>query len=257
MIVLLSPAKTFDVTTPVVPTVHTTPRLLDQSEQLIKVMSKQSVASIREMMRVSEKTAVLTIERYRNFQTPFTPDTARPAISTFNGDVYRGLDAPATFTTEDYDRAQQVLRILSGLYGLLRPLDLIQPYRLEMHIKVPTRRGKNLHQFWGDLITDLMAQDLAVSPGQCCVVNLASTEYSSAVDLARFRTVVSPRFEDISATGERKLISLYAKRARGLMAGWIIRNRIDDLDALKDFAIDGYSYDKNASTPEIPVFFRP
>lgn len=254
---LLSPAKTFDLTTPVVPEQPTGPRLLDQSEILVRTMRRYSPATMRSLMKVSEEIAALNVERFRAFETPFTPDNARPAISMFAGDVYRGLDAVGTFSSEDHAQAQQMLRILSGLYGVLRPLDLIQPYRLEMHIPVRTRRGGTLHDFWGDRLTRLLAADLVDSPGAPVVVNLASREYSSAVSFPGLGAeVISPRFEDISASGQRKVISLFAKLARGRMAGWIIRERITHPDELVDFALDGYHYDPETSTPTIPVFFR-
>ena len=257
MIVLLSPAKTFDLATPVVDREPTQPRLLDQTEILVRTMRRYSPATMRKLMKVSEEIAQLNVERFRAFETPFTPENARPAISSFDGDVYRGLQAPTTFSTDDHDHAQQSLRILSGLYGLLRPLDLIQPYRLEMHIPLRTRRGTSLHAFWGDRLTRLLAADLKQAPGAPVLVNLASQEYSSAISFPALGVeVISPRFEDISASGQRKVISFFAKHARGRMAAWIIQQRLEDPERLVDFDLDGYRYDPETSTPTAPVFFR-
>lgn len=253
---LLSPAKTFDLSTPVVPQQTTTPRLLDQSEMLVRAMRRYSVAGVRKLMKVSEDIATLNVTRFQEWETPFTSENSRPAISTFAGDVYRGLEAPANFSAADYDQSQQVLRILSGLYGVLRPLDLIQPYRLEMHVPLKTRRGANLHDFWGTRLTKQLSADLAESPGESVVINLASNEYSSAVQLPKLGEVISPRFEDISSTGQRKVISLFAKLARGKMAGWLIKNRITSAEVLPDFDLDGYRFDPETSTHQVPVFFR-
>lgn len=256
MLVLLSPAKSLDESSPLRTPRCTQPRLLDQSEALIEIMRTYSVADLRKLMKISEELAELNVERYRDFETPFNEHNARPAIAMFTGDVYQGMDAYHRFQADDYEQAQRVLRILSGLYGLLRPLDLMQAYRLEMGTKVPSRRGEDLYEWWADRITSLIREDLDESPGEKCVINLASNEYFSAVQPHDLPCVISPRFEDLSSKGERKIISFHAKRARGMMAGWIVREKIDTPDQLVHFDESGYRYDPEVSTEEVPVFFR-
>ena len=258
MIVLLSPAKTFDLATPVVDREPTQPRLLDQTEILVRTMRRYSPATMRKLMKVSEEIAQLNVERFRAFETPFTPENARPAISSFDGDVYRGLQAPTTFSTDDHDHAQQSLRILSGLYGLLRPLDLIQPYRLEMGTALTTGRGRDLYEYWGDLPSELLRADLMDAPGSDAVINLASQEYFGVINPRVIGApIISPRFEEITPSGERRMVSFYAKYARGAMAGWLVINRVRSLRKIREFDAEGYHYDPQVSTPTQPVFVRP
>ncbi|MEA4944458.1 MAG: peroxide stress protein YaaA [Propionicimonas sp.] len=257
MLILLSPAKALDVTSPLPKVAVTQPRLLAQAEELAAVMRTRSVADLAALSGISDELAALNAGRWADFHTPFTRRNARPAVLAFNGDVYQGLDARHRFDTRDYTEAQKTVRILSGLYGVLRPLDLIQPYRLEMGTRLETDRGRSLYEWWGTTITDLLGADLASSPGADVVVNLASAEYSGAVDAARLGApVVSPRFEDTDARGRRTVISFYAKRARGELAAWLVARRARTASVLKRFDGAGYRYDKTASTAQVPVFVR-
>lgn len=257
MLTLLSPAKSLDLTSPLATRKHTQPRLLSQAGELIEVMRDKSVAEVASLMDISEELAAVNVERYRDFSAPFSPDNARPAVLMFDGDVYRGMAAPS-FDERDFTEANKSVRILSGLYGVLRPLDLIQPYRLEMGTALRTDRGANLYAWWGTRVTDLLTEDLAESPGADLVVNLASGEYSGVVDFDRLGVpVVSPRFEDQGPKGDWKVISFPAKKARGMMAGWLVRNRARNRRALLGFEEGGYRYQPELSTPDVPVFRRP
>lgn len=257
MLVLLSPAKTLDLETPVPTGLRCTqPRLLDDTQAIVDVMETKSPADLARLMHISDSLAELNAQRYAEFSLPFTRRNARPALFTFAGDVYVGLDA-ASFDRRDLTEAGKTVRMLSGLYGLLRPRDLIQPYRLEMGTALATSRGKDLYEFWGSTLTDLVATDAEASPGATAVVNLASNEYSTAVDLAGLDLpVVSPRFEDRNPKGSWAVISFYAKRARGLMAAWMVHRRVRRLGQLKQFDVDGYRYAPDVSTPDVPVFRR-
>lgn len=257
MLTLLSPAKSLDYDSPLPTTKHTEPRLLDEAEALVGVMRDKSVREVRELMSLSEDLAVLNVERYQDFTTPFTTDNARPAVLAFAGDVYTGMGAPERFTERDFTEANKTVRILSGLYGVLRPLDLMQPYRLEMGTKLRTDRGDTLYDWWGSTITDLLNADLADSPGPQGFVNLASNEYFGAVDSDRLDgSIVTPRFLDQAKDGSYKVISFWAKHARGAMAGWIVRNRVRTWKGLVDFAEDGYRYDEERSADDQPTFVR-
>lgn len=250
MLILISPAKSLDLRSPAPDHQTTEPRMLDDTARLATIMAGKTSADLRTLMDVSEEIATLNVERYRNFQ-PGTPDEARPAAVTFNGAVYRGME-PHLFTTRDWTEAQKVLRILSGLYGVLRPLDRIQPYRLEMGTALHTDRGSTLVDWWGERIRTLIEADLAESPGAKVIVNLASAEYFrpvKGIDAA----VISPRFESRDRQGRWKVISFTAKTARGLMAGWLVRNRVRIPGALKSFDV-GWRYHAAGSTPEVPVF---
>lgn len=257
MLILLSPAKTFDLDSPLATKRHTQPRLLEDSEELIDELRVLSVSDFSKLMDISQDLAALTAERAADFELPFTPANARQAVLTFNGEAYRGLDAPNRFDTRDFTEAQKTLRLLSGLYGVLRPLDLIQPYRLEMGTRLRTTRGRDLYDFWGTTIGDLLKKDLADSPGADVVINLASKEYSSAVDLdALGAPMIAPRFEDTDARSRRSVVTVYAKHARGTMAAWLIQNRVRRVSQIKDFGGDGYRYDPAQSTEHVPVFWR-
>lgn len=257
MLALLSPAKSLDLESPLPTRRHSQPRLLAEAEQLVAVMRGKSPEELRELMGISGELAALNADRFAAFDAPFTTRNARPAIYTFAGDVYQGLDA-RRLDARDLTEAQKTLRILSGLYGLLRPLDLIQPYRLEMGTRLATDRGDSLYRWWGSGITDLVVADLEDSPGADAVVNLASAEYSGAVDLDGIDArVVTPRFEDQGPKGDWKVVSFSAKRARGLMAAWIVRNRVRSVRALSDFDDGGYGLVPDLSRPDAPVFRRP
>ena len=257
MLTLLSPAKSLDLDSPLPTRTHTQARLLAESEQLVAIMRGKSPEELGELMGISPELAELTATRFADFELPLTPRNARPAIFLFAGDVYRGMAAATRFDARDLTEAGKTLRILSGLYGLLRPLDLIAPYRLEMGTPLATDRGDSLYRWWGSRITEQVAADLAASPGPAVLVNLASVEYSTAVDLdALDARVVTPRFEDQGPGGDWKVISFSAKRARGLMAGWMVQRRVRSVRALRGFDEGGYRLAAELSTPDAPVFRR-
>lgn len=231
--------------------------MLDGAEELVGIMATKSPRDIAELMGVSAELAELNFERFQDWQRPFTPDSSRPAVLAFNGDVYLGLDAANTFGERDFTHAQKVLRILSGLYGVLRPLDLMMPYRLEMGSKLPNDRGKNLYDFWRDDVTKLLAADLADSPGADVVVNLASNEYFGVVDTQGLGArVISPAFLDSKAGGPYKTVSFFAKRARGAMSQFLIKERVNTIKAITEFDGMGYRYSADQSTDDRPVFLR-
>lgn len=256
VLTVISPAKTLDLTSKLPTTRHSEPRLVAESSQLIEVMRTKSPEQIAQLMHISDDLAHLNAARYQDYEPTHSPENSRPAALTFAGDVYQGL-AATTFTERDLTEAQKTLRILSGLYGLLRPLDLIQPHRLEMGTRLATARGRTLYDWWGSTVTDLLAEDLAASPGTKVLVNLASQEYFAVVDPQRLGIkVISPRFEDRGRDGVPRVVSFHAKRARGTMAAWLIRNRVRTVSALQDFTGNGYTWDPTRSTPEVPVFVR-
>jgi len=258
MLALLSPAKTLDLDSRLPTRKHTEPRMLEESQRLIDVMVTRTPDEIAALMDISDDLADLNARRYRDFERPFTPRNARPAVLMFAGDVYQGMAVRERFGERDFTEANKTLRILSGLYGLLRPLDLIQPYRLEMGVRLQTERGRSLYEWWGDRITDLLRADLAASPGADVLVNLASHEYFSAVDAdALDARLISPRFEDEDAQGRYRVVSFSAKRARGEMAAWLVLNRVRSAAALKGFDGAGYRFVAGESTPGVPVFRRP
>ena len=257
MLILLSPAKSLDFETKPATRKHSEPRLVAESEKLIGIMREKSPADISRLMDISEELATLNAERYSRFDAEHTPKNARAAVLAFNGDVYQGLAAPDTFDARDFTEAQKTIRILSGLYGVLRPLDLIQPHRLEMGTRLTTPRGRNLYEWWGDKVTDQVKRDLDCSPGADVVVNLASNEYFGVIRPERLGVrVVSPRFEDRGPSGEPRVVSFYAKRARGLMASWLVKDRSRTPSRVFEFSADGYELDEARSTKDQPVFVR-
>ena len=254
MLIVISPAKTLDFDTPPVTATFSQPDLLDRSEQLIDLLSTKSPADIGALMKISPKLAELNVERYHQWSTPFTPENAKQAILAFKGDVYTGLDAE-TLPQAELEYAQTHLRILSGLYGVLRPLDLMQAYRLEMGIKLVNENGKNLYEYWGNVITDKINEQLN-SIDSDVLLNLASNEYFKSVNAKSIKAdIVTPVFRDWK-NGQYKLISFYAKKARGLMSAWVIKNKIEDIKALSKFNVDGYQYSINDSDAHNPVFLR-
>ena len=257
MLIVVSPAKALDFESPLPTKKYSEPEMLDRSQELVGVMVHKSPDDLSRMMSISPQLGEINFERFQDWTLPFTPDNARPAVLAFNGDTYVGLDVRGSFSERDYTHAQKVLRILSGLHGVLRPLDLIQPYRLEMGSKVQTDRGRTLYDFWGHDVTDRLNADLAASPGAKVLVNLASHEYFSVVQADRIDArIVSPRFLDAKGDGEHKIVGFFAKRARGTMASWIVRERITSARRLVDFDADGYRYDESRSTPDEPTFTR-
>lgn len=254
MLILISPAKTLDYQSELATTRYTQPELLDYSQQLITEARKLSAPQIASLMGISDKLADLNATRFHDWQPDFTPDNARQAILAFKGDVYTGLQAE-TFSDADFDFAQQHLRMLSGLYGVLRPLDLMQPYRLEMGIRFANAKGKDLYSFWGDVITRKLNEALAAQ-GDKLVVNLASDEYFKAVKPKALEgEIVKPVFLD-EKNGKFKVISFYAKKARGLMTRYIIQKRLTTAEQLTGFDLDGYQFDEAASKGAELVFTR-
>jgi len=258
MIIVLSPAKSLDFETPPSLTECTQPAFLDQSQLLIRHLRRFSLKELAQLMSISDPLATLNAARYANWQLPFTPDNAKQAVLAFNGDVYDGLDA-ATLSPAALQFAQGSLRILSGLYGVLRPLDLIQPYRLEMGTRLTNQRGKDLYAFWGERIVD--ALNLAIRESKATMLlNLASEEYFRSVTANNLcAQVIQPVFEDWSGSqsvGKYKVVSFYAKRARGLMARYALSKRLKKVDGLKKFSAEGYAFAIDASTEQRWVFRR-
>jgi cytoplasmic iron level regulating protein YaaA (DUF328/UPF0246 family) len=224
MLIVIAPAKSLDYDSPLPTSKHSFPSMLDQSRRLVDLMAAKPPDELARLMRISASLAEITSERFLEWATPFRPENSRPALLAFSGDVYAAMDAAGTFTERDYTHAQKVLRILSGLYGVLRPLDLMQPYRLEMGLPLP---------------------------------NLASDEYFRSIRAEEIEApVITPRFLVSKAGSEPTGNGFAIKRARGAMTGWIIRNRVRSIRALRDFAEDGYRYNPERSDPHAPVFVR-
>lgn len=255
MLIVLSPAKKLDFESDsVAADAGSAPRLMNDTEDLVKAARKLKASDLKAMMGVSDAIADLNVERFKSFTVPFTSANARPAMDAFKGDVYVGLDVP-TMSAEDRQFTDKHVRILSGLYGLLKPLDLMQAYRLEMGTRFQSKRGTNLYQFWGDKIADLLRDDMATAGGDT-LVNLASTEYFKAVKLKTLgHRVITPQFKDIK-DGKSRVVSFLAKKARGEMARWAVDHRITDPLRLKDFEGGGYRFDGEASTETTWVFSR-
>ena len=254
MLTVLSPAKTLDYETAPITQSATLPRFMDQSALLVEDARGLDPDDIRALMGVSEQIAHLNHERFMNWQSESTSDNAKQAVLAFKGDVYTGLQAE-TLSEDDLDFAQTRLRILSGLYGLLRPLDLMQPYRLEMGLKFANQRGKNLYEFWGEQLTDTLNADL-VSAKTDVLINLASNEYFKAIKPRLLNAdIITPQFKDLK-NGQYKMISFFAKKARGVMARYIIDNRITEPEALKSFSEAGYYYSDAQSQGDQWVFLR-
>ncbi|TKB47410.1 peroxide stress protein YaaA [Thalassotalea mangrovi] len=254
MLIVVSPAKNLDYESPLTTEHFSQPELLDDSQELIERCRQLTPAELSSLMSISDKLAGLNAARFGEWHLPFTPDNARPAVLAFNGDVYTGLDAK-TFSEVDFEFAQQNLRILSGLYGVLKPLDLMQAYRLEMGTKLDNNRGANLYQFWGDIVTNKLNETLA-HEDDSVLINLASNEYFKVVKKKKLdATVITPAFKDWK-NGEYKMISFFAKKARGLMARYIIQNQLTEVEQLKGFDLDGYQYNEAMSTDATPVFTR-
>ncbi|MNZ46412.1 hypothetical protein D3C78_640930 [compost metagenome] len=254
MLLVISPAKTLDYETPPVTPRHTQPQYLDHAQELIQQLRELSPAQIAELMHLSDKLAGLNAARYGSWHPDFTPANAKQALLAFKGDVYTGLNAE-DFNEADFDFAQQHLRMLSGLYGLLRPLDLMQPYRLEMGTKLANARGKDLYAFWGERISTWLNEALAAQ-GDDILLNLASNEYFSSVKRKALNArVIDTEFKDLK-NGQYKIISFYAKKARGLMARYVIKERLQGPEGLKDFNYQGYRYSVEHSRPDSLVFLR-
>jgi cytoplasmic iron level regulating protein YaaA (DUF328/UPF0246 family) len=253
MLIVISPSKALDFETKPSSDHFTQPRFLDQSKNLIDTLRQLDVTEVASLMSLSDNLAGLNVARYQGWQTPFNLDNAKQAMLAFKGDVYTGLDAD-TFTAGDADYAQTHLRILSGLYGVLKPLDLIQPYRLEMGTKLKNDSGDNLYKYWGAQLRESLAAEPALQDQ--VLINLASNEYFKAVDAKNLNMrLITPVFKDWK-NGQYKIISFYAKKARGLMSRYVIANKLTEPDDLKAFDYDGYQFSAEMSKADEWVFTR-
>ncbi len=254
MLLVISPAKTLDYATPPATSRFTQPQHLDHAQELIGQLRQMSPQQIGELMHLSDQLAALNVARYGSWERPFNPSNAKQALLAFKGDVYTGL-AAEDFSEADFDFAQRHLRMLSGLYGVLRPLDLMQPYRLEMGTKLANAHGNNLYDFWGEQISGWLNQALA-EQGDDTLLNLASNEYFSAVKRKVLKArIIDTEFKDLK-NDQYKIISFYAKKARGLMARYVVKERLRDPVGLKDFNYQGYRYSAEQSKPDSLVFLR-
>ena len=254
MLAVVSPAKKLDTTELDRSIIPTQPALLTDAADLATTAKRLKSSDLQALMGISEKLANLNHDRFQQFSTPFTPNNAKPAVLTFNGDTYTGLDAPS-LSDDDLEWAQNHLAILSGLYGLLRPLDLIQPYRLEMGTRMENSRGGNLYEFWGSRITEQIASRMRDHADQT-LVNLASNEYFKSVKRTTLPgAVITPAFKE-ERDGQLKMISFMAKKARGMMARFIVEGRIDRPEGLKEFTSGGYRYAPDLSTETTWTFTR-
>ena len=254
MITVLSPAKTLDFETPS-PTEKTTrPALIKDAALLAGWCKQQSREDLRQLMGISEKLAELNQQRFSDWESPHPKTGSKAALFAFQGDVYRGLKS-SEWTAKQIEYSKDHLRILSGLYGVLRPLDRMLPYRLEMGTSLENDRGKDLYAFWGTKIAEQLNKQAQTTKAKC-LLNLASQEYFKSVDQSVLECpVVSPAFKEWK-NGKYKIIAIFAKLARGTMASWVVKNRVKTVNKLTQFAEDGYQYDPESSTPEVPVFLR-
>jgi len=254
MLIVISPAKKLDMDTASPFAKHSQPTLLQHAQLLIDTLRQQDSFDIAELMKLSMKLADLNVARYQAWNTPFTPENAKQALWAFRGDVYQGMDADS-FSHDDANFAQAHLRILSGLYGLLRPFDLMQAYRLEMGTKLTNIRGKDLYAFWGDIITENINNALEEHEDSI-LINLASQEYFKSIRASKLNAkIITPIFKE-HKNGQYKVIGIYAKRARGLMSRYIIQNRLSMPDELRSFDVDGYTWNAELSDKQQLVFTR-
>lgn len=253
MIAIISPAKSLDFDSKPEIKKYTQPAFLKQAERINERLKQLGETDLIKLMGISAKLAKLNVERNLSWATPFDPGNAKQAAFAFNGDVYDGMQA-STFSEEQADFAQDHIRILSGLYGLLKPLDLIQPYRLEMGTKLAVDGNKDLYQFWQDTVTETLNKQVKADDG--ILINLASAEYFKAVNLKKFKgTIITPEFKD-NKDGKYKIISFYAKKARGLMCRFMVENKITDPENLKAFDMEGYYFNNDLSEGNNWVFTR-
>ncbi len=253
MKIVISPAKTLDFETKLPTRKHSQPAFLDNAETVHAVLKQKSPAELGKLMDISDKLADLNWQRNQDWTVPFTTKNARPAVYAFHGDVYIGLDA-YTIPTAKLNKLQDSLRILSGLYGLLKPLDLIQPYRLEMGTQLPVGDSKNLYEFWKETLTQTLNNEL--EDGEL-FINLASKEYFDAIDAKTLKVpIITPEFKDYSKDGELRMVSFFAKKARGMMVRYIIDKNVRSLNTLKKFNYEVYSFDPKLSKGNTLVFTR-
>ena len=249
MLAIISPSKTQDFS-PCGINFFTQTRQLDHTQKLVKILKNKTQSQISKLMSLSEKLSKLNFDRFQAFKTPFSLDNAKQALLAFKGDVYNGINA-SSLSVKDLDFAQKNVRMLSGLYGVLRPLDLIQPYRLEMGTKLSNAQGNNLYDYWGSGISEVLNED-----EQKLIVNLASNEYFKAIDKKLLKAQILDIVFKEKKNDTYKVIGIYAKRARGLMINYIIRNRLTDVEALKDFSDEGYLYNQELSSDSSWVYIR-
>ncbi len=255
MLVVLSPAKSLNLDPAPDGLDHSLPALLEESERLVAVCRKKSPNKLAALMGISADLATLNRDRFAAWSPEHTPDNAKPAALMFAGDTYRGFDAP-TLGADDLRWAQDHVAILSGLYGLLRPLDLTQPYRLEMGSRLKTRRGSNLYGFWKHRITDLLRERLQ-DHADPAVVNCASNEYFSAIQRKALPRIIDVHFKEERADGTLQMISFFAKQARGMMARYVVTERIEAAEGLQGFNLGGYALRQDLSDRDSLVFSRP
>ncbi|OGG95427.1 MAG: hypothetical protein A2508_08940 [Candidatus Lambdaproteobacteria bacterium RIFOXYD12_FULL_49_8] len=254
MLMLLSPAKDLNFERPVPLGEYSLPRMLEKSALLLATLKKLSLSELGALMELSEKLALLNWQRFQDFTLPYSNGLAKPALYAFNGDAYQGLEG-WSLPPEVTARAQRDLAILSGLYGLLRPLDLILPYRLEMGRALKTEGAKNLYQFWRTSLSERLAQDIEEN-GHKTLVNLASIEYFKVVEPKQIKVpILNPQFKEFK-DGQYKMVSFFAKRARGLMCRYLLTNRVDQTSGILEFDLEGYQYQPKLSGPLAPVFTR-
>lgn len=254
MLTIISPAKSLNFDDLNKDVNSSLPNYLSQSQQIISVIKKLNNKELMDLMSISNDLAQLNFDRFQNWTLPFNKENSKQAVFSFNGDVYQGLDIN-TFTNEDLDYSQDHLRILSGLYGLLRPLDIIQPYRLEMGTKLSINGAKNLYDFWKETITSSLNQEIK-DKGHKYILNLASNEYFNAIDKKKVNAdIIYPVFKDFK-NGEYKIISFYAKKARGLMSSYHLKNKIETLEDIKSFNDGGYYFSPDMSENNKVVFIR-
>ncbi len=254
MVILLSPAKTLDFTNPSNIQTHTTPVFTDQAQELVNILQRLSEKELQELMHINTDLAKLSFHRFQNWTANPNKTESKQAVATFKGEAYRGLDV-SDWTEQDFTFAQEHLRILSGLYGILRPLDLISAYRLEMGTKLQTEKGKNLYDFWGKIISNKI-QETINNQGNKTILNLTSAEYYKSVKSKLIdATKITPSFKDFSK-GKYRTIVVYTKKARGLMARFVIKNKITDINDVKNFDSEGYCYNERLSKGNDWVFTR-
>ncbi|MAY68884.1 MAG: hypothetical protein CMK40_00025 [Porticoccaceae bacterium] len=249
MLAIISPSKTQDFSECNIENFSQT-RQQQSSDELVHILKNKSQTQISKLMSISEKLSALNFERFQKFKLPFTLENAKQAILAFKGDVYNGIDAPS-LSTEDLNFAQDKIRMLSGLYGVIRPLDLIQPYRLEMGTKLSNAKGKDLYDYWGADISNVLNDDESE-----LIINLASNEYFKAIDKKSLNAKILDIVFKEKKGDSYKVIGIYAKRARGLMVNFIIRNRLNNPEALQDFSDEGYRFDKDLSNDSTWVYLR-
>ncbi len=253
MLIVVSPAKSLNFD-PIQQTGITKPRFIDETKELVSVMKSKSETELKSLMTISDKIAALNVDRFNSFKFPFNKSNAKPAIFAFTGDVYRGLDV-SQFSQEDIKYAQQHFRILSGLYGLLRPLDLMQPYRLEMGTKLRFSEYTNLYQYWGDKIVKAINKDMKKN-GDKHLINLASEEYFKSIDKTKLAyPIVQVHFKEFRGD-KLKIISFSAKKARGMMSRYILRNKVNKIKDLRGFHEEDYLYSESLSSEYELVFTR-